>query len=367
MKTILRITVFIINLVYQPFRLLPVQKKVTCISRQSDDIPADFLLIREDLHNHKDIKIQILAKKLTAQNPRVVLYPFHMLRQMYHIATSRAIVLDGYCIVASIVKHKPETSIIQIWHATAAIKKFGWQIVGKPSGSSLDTATIMRMHDKYDIVLAPSRRTAQCYQEAFRVGEDKIRYVGLPHLTQLVEPNFEMSPKMRHEFGLDPSKKTILYVPTFREGKLVNLQGLIDAIDFDKYELVAKIHPIDRLPGKDPRVTYPNRFSTTEWMHLADVIITDYSSLLVEAAILKKPLFLYVYDLEEYSGDTGLNIEYTEPFIAPIVYHQAADLVEALDKPYDGEVLEQLRQQLVEVDAAKCRKEFSKFILEFLK
>lgn len=326
------------------------------ISRQSDEVPVDFLLLREDLSRQRvDIKVQILAKKLAIRELRVLLYPFHMLRQLYHISTSKVVLLDGYCIVASVAKHKPQTKLIQIWHATAAIKKFGWQIVGKPSGASITTATIMRMHDQYDIVLAPSQTTGEVYQEAFNIDADKIRYFGLPHLSVLTEPQNEILDEIRSMFAIDPGKKTILYVPTFREGKCVNLQGLIDEIDFEKYELVAKVHPLDKLPPHDDRVIYAERYTTTAWMQLADFIITDYSSLLVEAAILNKPLYLYVYDLEEYSGDPGLNLDYTEPSIAPIVFRDAPGLAVEMGCPYDFAVLEYIRDQFIQIDVKNCR------------
>ena len=48
---------------------------------------------------------------------------------MYYLATSKVCVLDGYCIPASILKHKKKLKIIQIWHASGAIKKFGYQIL----------------------------------------------------------------------------------------------------------------------------------------------------------------------------------------------------------------------------------------------
>jgi CDP-ribitol ribitolphosphotransferase len=363
MKLILRIVALVLKVVYQPFRLFPLRDKIALISRQSDAIPEDFLLIREDLRKHEEIDVVILAKKLGPGKLRMALYPFHMLRQMFHIATSKVVVLDGYCIVACVVGHKTETTVIQMWHATAAIKQFGWQIVGKPSGSSLATATIMHMHDHYDMVLAPSPRTAVDYCEAFHVDNDRIRYYGLPHLTELSRVEPQTLDEIRRHFSLDPSKKTVLYVPTFREGKCVNLQDLIDNFDFDNYQLIAKVHPIDYVPAPDPRVVYPDKFTTTQWMALADVVITDYSSLLVEAAVIDKPLFLYVYDLAEYSGDTGLNLDYKESFIAPIAFPDGKQLAAALASPYDKSVLADIRGQFVQVDVKNCRNAFRELLL----
>ena len=73
-----------------------------------------------------------------------------MLTQMYHIATSKVVVLDGYCIAASVLNHKPDTKIVQMWHALGTIKKFGYQVLGTEEGSDPDVARIMRMHKNYD-------------------------------------------------------------------------------------------------------------------------------------------------------------------------------------------------------------------------
>ena len=69
-----------------------------------------------------------------------------MIKQMYHIATSRVVILDSYCIVISILKHKKKLTIIQMWHAMGAFKKFGYSIIGKSEGTSKKIIDLMRMH-----------------------------------------------------------------------------------------------------------------------------------------------------------------------------------------------------------------------------
>ena len=350
-----------------PMKLFQAQNKITLISRQSDEVPVDFMLVCNYLNQSRaDIKVQILTKKLDTRSLRTILYPFHMLRQMYHISTSKVVLLDGYCIVASVLKHKAETKVIQMWHATSAIKKFGWQTIGWPGGSSLDTATIMNMHGNYDYVLAPSKKTGKIYQEAFRVTEDKIIYFGLPHLSQLRQTNPAALNEIRERYAIDPTKKVILYVPTFRDGKCIDLEGLTNAIDFERYELVVKIHPIDTLPPHDDSVVYAREYTTQLWMQLADAIITDYSSLMVEAAILHKPLFLYVYDLEEYRSDTGLNVDFRQEQIAPVVFEDAAALVGNLDSPYDYAMLARFLEEYIEIDVSNSTRDFCEFIIHLM-
>ncbi len=77
------------------------------ISRQSNDIVLDFKLIKEEIEKHNKYKVVVLCKKLEGKEQAtlfdLVKYGFHMLRQMYHIATSKAVILDTYCIVISIL------------------------------------------------------------------------------------------------------------------------------------------------------------------------------------------------------------------------------------------------------------------------
>lgn len=362
-KLILMLVVGLLRVVYMPLKIFRAKNKITLISRQSDEVPADFILIGEYFStNRPEIKVVLLTRKLKAHSLALISYPLHMLRQMYHLSTSKLVILDGYCIVASVLNHKPNTRIVQIWHATAAIKKFGWQIVGKPSGSDIDTATIMRMHANYDYIIAPSKVTGDIYQEAFRASEEKIRYLGLPHLARLhfVDPN--VSTLIRSAYHINPVKKIILYVPTFRNGKDVNLKALIRETDFDKYELVSKIHPIDKLPPQDPRVIYADRYSTTEWMQVADIIITDYSSLMIEAAILRKPLYLFVYDMEEYMGDTGLNMDFSKEAIGPVVFSDANRLMSQLEQAYPFELLSAFLSKYIEIDYANSLRDMGIFL-----
>ena len=44
-------------------------------------------------------------------------------------------------------------------------------------------------------------------------------------------------------------------------------------------------------------------------LKIADYVITDYSALMIEAAILKTNILLYVYDYEKYKKQNGLNID----------------------------------------------------------
>ena len=94
-----------LNVIYSIFKLFPVKKKITYISRQSNVLPVDFdLVIREMKRRHPEYQQVTLIKMIGKSLPEKIGYCFHMFRQMYHIATSEMVVLDTYCIAVSVLQ-----------------------------------------------------------------------------------------------------------------------------------------------------------------------------------------------------------------------------------------------------------------------
>ena len=236
-------------------------------------------------------------------------YALHTFVQMYHIATSKVVVVDTYIIPVSTLKHKKDLKVIQIWHALGAIKKFGYQSLDKKEGSSKVVADAMRMHKNYDVISCSSKVTAKFFSEAFNTDIDKIKILGMPRVDHILGEN-----RNEEILSQNPSyegKETILYIPTFRKNATVDLSQLIQSVDHTKYNLVIKIHPLDNTKVPDEYLA-KGEFSTYDFMKFADYIITDYSATAIEASLLQKPLFLYVYDIEKYGEARGLNVKLTE-------------------------------------------------------
>ena len=335
-------------------------ERITYISRQADEPSEDMMLLVDVMKkSHPEFRNVVLAKKIKGPG-----YFFHFFRQMHHIARSRLVVLDGYCIVASTLNHNSNTEFIQMWHASAAVKKFGYQTLDKESGSTRRIAGIMKMHHNYNWVFAPSKATGRHFSEAFDVNISKIRYLGLPHLDLLLQPLGEKQEKIDSEYPGLAGKKNILYIPTFRKNKEIPLSELTEVIDYTTYNLIVKLHPMDNTKSTDSRVITDQKFSTYDWMRYCDIIITDYSSLAVEAAILLKPLFLWVYDIDEYRKDPGLNIDPEGEAISEFAAKKARKLKTMLSQieTYDIGALKEFRDKYIEIEPGKCREDMLKFI-----
>ena len=367
------------------------QKKIAIISRESDSKTLDVSMLEEELLR-RGCRVKVLSKLLTKEKSIKALgYIGHVAKQQAAIMASDVVVLDTYCIPASMIPHGRGTRIVQIWHALGAVKKFGWQTVGREGGSSEKVARLMRMHRGYDYVVSPSDITAEYFCEAFHTDKDKVAKYGLPRIDYIKsvasgERQADMERRILSQYpqlaGTD--RKTILDAPTFRRGSSVDLQSLIEALDPAKYDLVVKLHPLYRAGNTDPEETsfagtgqlnviYDEAFTSYDWLAAADIIISDYSSLVIETTLTDKPLFIYAYDLEEYSENTGLNMDfYSEP-IAPYVFKDAASLAACIDKTcgntgadgqgYDMEALHAFRDRYIDIDTDNCTAALAEFII----
>ena len=112
----------VLNVIYCVFKLLPVKKKITYISRQSNTLSVDYRLVIGEMKKRcPEYRNITLIKMIGDGIPAKIGYCFHMLRQMYHIATSEMVVLDTYCIAVSLLKQRDSLIVIQMWHALGAL------------------------------------------------------------------------------------------------------------------------------------------------------------------------------------------------------------------------------------------------------
>lgn len=325
------------------------RRKVTFLSRQSNTPSDDFVLLRDMIENEiPDAEVAMLTKMIEGH---VLTYPFHVLRQIGHIATSKVIIVDGYCIPVSCLDLKPETKVIQIWHAQTAVKKFGLQTVGKPSGSSPDVARVMKMHRNYDYVIAPSKKTAGFFSEGMGTDMSKFVLAFMPHTVRMAERAEEIRASKRAEMGLDDSKRTILYAPTFRKGKKVPANELFAAVDREKYDFIFRPHPIDTdLETLDPDMKVDFESSIYDLITAADIVITDYSSIMVETLLMEREMYVFAYDIDEYKEDPGLNIDLSDGTCDGFFFRDPSELPGLLENGYDPEKTRALKEMLIDED-----------------
>ena len=302
------------------------KKRILLLSRQKNTMPLNYLLLTKEL-DKKNIKYIYFCKKVPSsinvlirnENKKnkifkqfisIINYYFSIYRQMCYCATSKIIIVDGYNVTVSLLYHKKGTKIIQLWHAHGAIKKFGYQTIGKTNGLNPVVAKILCMHKNYDYVISGSKAMNVFFAEAFKIDINKIIDIGTPIVDYMKKKNINIENKLYKKYPQLKEKKNIIYAPTFRNDGSNNINKIIEKFDFNNYNLIPILHPKYNNIIKNDKVVNIDKdlFNTYDIIKIADYVITDYSALIIDSAIMNKKVLLYVYDYNKYKKENGLNL-----------------------------------------------------------
>lgn len=370
MKIILiKIGIFILNIIYFFIKLFPIKRnKVTFISRQSNQLSLDFTMIAEELKKqNENIEIVFMCKKLGNGVAEKLKYCFHMVKQMYNIATSKVVILDSYCIPICILKQKKKLVVIQIWHALGSLKKFGYSSLDKNDGRNGKLARAMKMHKNYTYILTSSNISKQFFKEAFNAKDEQMLVMNLPRVDFLKSKKEQEKMKIRF-LEIYPEtnnkKQNILYCPTNRKGQKIPLEDMIKDIPFDKYNFIAKLHDgTEIIYVEDKKIQKDSNFTGMELLHIADYIITDYSAIVYEAAITQKPIYLYAYDYDSYQINRGTYIDYMSEMPGPIC-KDFKDIIKMIkENNYDEEKEKKFCEKYIENIEENATKKLANLIL----
>ena len=370
MKIILYIIKIHFIIIYFFIKLFTRQKKqVYLLSRQFNSPSINYQMIIDEL-DKKKIPYKVKCKKVnTSINDSVRTqgnysntkgfisklfgslkdsagYYFSLYGQMVSIAQSKVVIVDGYNLPVSLLKHKKGAKVIQQWHALGAIKKFGYQSVGKVDGINPDVAKILKMHEGYDYVISGSEGMNKYFAEAFNVDESKILAIGTPIVDFLKTQNKKEEKRILKKYPQLKNKINVLYSPTFRNKKNYSYDDIIKNTDFDKVNLIITNHSKVEETAHDDRVINVDskEFSTFDIMKLCDYVITDYSALMIDASIINKKILLYLYDYEQYNEENGVNINLLKDFskISGKSPKKIMDIIQ--ENKYDKESFERFKK-----------------------
>lgn len=234
---------------------------------------------------------------------------------------------------------------VMLWHGVP-LKYISWDAELRALPWPVDAA-VQSLFDCYDLVLATSESTLAPMVSAFHLPYDRYAPVGYPRTDALLGsvPDADAG---RDDAALDTVRDldgdVVLYVPTFRddpddraaarldESALARLDALCARRDA---HFVMKPHPKETLSvdlaAHDRLHRLPGDCDLYSFLPLADVLVTDYSSVYLEYLLLDRPVVFYPYDLERYRDRRGLYYDYDAVTPGPRADDFAA-LLSALDR-----------------------------------
>ncbi|WP_139651411.1 CDP-glycerol glycerophosphotransferase family protein [Raoultibacter phocaeensis] len=300
----------IFNILYALFDRFSRKNEVLFVSRQADEPNDDFVAIGEEFLACGWIPVYH-TKKLSRKT--VISYAIHVAVEIYHLARCKVCILDRYDPVVSLLDFSCERVervepmhhyeypkapvVIQIWHAFGSYKCFGYQSLDTLEGHSSKTAKLFDIHRNYSWILCTGERDRAVYAEAFAYPVERV----IP----LCRPEYDALIEKAKSFRRDKRKSTptVLFAPTLRKSS-ASEHPFYDLHDSPKLfrlpgRLVWSFHPLEQgkcAPGSVPEV-----------LGEADIVVTDYSSIVYEAYVLGKKVVFYVPDIDVYRESPGLN------------------------------------------------------------
>lgn len=273
----------------------------------------------------------------------------------YYLATSDTIIIDDYYPEIYRVDYPKEVKVIQVWHACGAFKSLGLERMGKPGAPALNT----RVHKCYTHVPVSSHHSAMHHAEAFGISEKKFYPVGIPRTDIFFDDNYkkEVIEKMYKEFPqAKKADKVYLYAPTFRGDNALNAYFPYDKLDLYKLGefcketnsiFIIKMHPFVASGMKIPEEYEDYLIDATSYREVNDILfivdfmITDYSSIIYEFSLLRRPMLFFAFDQKMYEATRDFYEPYEEIVPGKIVKTFDA-LMEAIkNEDYDYDVLDQ--------------------------
>lgn len=296
------------RLLMRLLRLLPVRNRVFFYNvRKENELEG----------NEKALEPYVKGKKVICSHmlPHKKLYK---LKVYYYTLTSRVIVCDDYNRYLRVFPLKPSQRVVQLWHACGAFKKFGRY--GTPLKKEIDLAT----HVQYNLISVSANDIRGIYADAFDVPVSRVHALGCPrtdlffdeaYIEKKREEIFEKYPVLR-------GREVILYAPTFRDNvpkrprtvfkPPIKFTKISERLAPDQIFVVCP-HPVMKntiVKKEFPNILEIRDFSTNDMMLASDLLVTDYSSVIFEYALLKKPMAFFCYDLEKY--DRGFYLNYPD-------------------------------------------------------
>lgn len=215
---------------------------------------------------------------------------------------------------------KPGQIYLNTWHGIP-IKHIGYDV----PNANIEITNTIRNFLHADYLLAANSFFVDIYENSFKlheIFEGKIIEEGYPRLDLSYRFSKQDVYLKMKKFGVqvDPSKKIILYAPTWRGKSYKDAntdvssyfafkKELEQQIDTEQYQVLIKVHQrVYELAKEELMEDFivPAMVDANEIMGITDILISDFSSIYFDFLTTGKPMLFLIEDEEKYSQERGL-------------------------------------------------------------
>ncbi|MEV4636225.1 bifunctional glycosyltransferase family 2 protein/CDP-glycerol:glycerophosphate glycerophosphotransferase [Actinoplanes sp. NPDC049548] len=225
------------------------------------------------------------------------------------LATSRYIVTNQH--LPEWFVRRPGQVVVQTWHGTP-LKRIGFDIADVQFTDRRYLEKLALEAPNWSFLVSPNTFSTPILRRAFRY-EGELMEIGYPRNDLLFRDRAEIKERVRRAAGIPEGKKLVLYAPTWRDDEYsggsykismkIDIDDAAEKLGHD-HALLVRRHPnvVDEIPGNGEGFvydvsTYPDM---ADLLAAADVLITDYSSVMFDFANTGRPMLFFTYDLAHY-------------------------------------------------------------------
>ncbi|MER3390923.1 MAG: CDP-glycerol glycerophosphotransferase family protein, partial [Microcella pacifica] len=234
---------------------------------------------------------------------------------------------------------RPHQTVLQTWHGTM-LKRLA---LDRDRVGLRTRIAVRRESARWSILLAQNEYAASILRRAYAF-RGPLWVEGYPRSDMLVAGD---RAAVRARLGLQAHDRAVLYAPTWRDDRT----ELVDYLDLPSFAaelrerdpravLVVRGHSRTLRFGRDldgpgivDATTYPD---VADLLLAADVVVTDYSSIMFDLAATDTPVILFTPDLDRYADELrGFYFDVTTDAPGPVVASRDA-LLDAIDASSSG-------------------------------
>lgn len=221
---------------------------------------------------------------------------------------------------------KKKQFYIQTYHGGGGGKKCERDAADKLSKEYVEMS--IKDAKNTDLMISSDRFMTNLYHNSFWYNGPVAEF-GYPRYDILLKKDKSMEKKkVDNFFKIESHTHYILYAPTFRrdhsfQAYSVDFKRVIECFEkrFNKkFVMLVHLHP--NVATRFSEIQYDSQIINAtvypdmqELMAVSDILIGDYSSVNLEFSLMKKPVFRFATDIQDYKDDRDMYFEMTEyPF-----------------------------------------------------
>lgn len=385
LRYIKKIIVSLINTCYLMFyKLIKVDDQMVVFlsfhGRGYSDNPRaiyEYMRLDERFKDYKFIWFISNADKKNIEIEGAMVVEYMSIKYFYYLAKAKYWVFN--CKMQEFIKKKDNQIYLQTWHGTP-LKRLGHDIsVDESTTFSRSGMTYEQMCHSYDVdvsrytyMISPNRFCSEVFPSAFGVEKEKLIETGYPRNDFITNALSEDVMRIKERLHIPLDKKVILYAPTWRDNSYVAAGYTFELkADFhkwkellsDEYVVVFKPHYLIINQYKDDESLKGFLYSIeanaeiNELYVISDILITDYSSVFFDYAVLNRPIYFYMYDFNDYRDQLrGFYLDVYKELPGKIFEEENCLLEAIVNKEFNYECLNVFNKRFSHAQTGDCAK-----------